>query len=147
MASNFEQSAEKFEKFANAEIQQNDDLFDGILNIEENKTQEGLESGLKAQRVKLNLEGFNLGLTKGFEIGSQLSFYENFAKTWLSIPKTGISEKERKVLEQLLKLTKEFPKENTKDQDLKLSKIEGKFKQVCAMLKIKSEKSEKDSTW
>lgn len=126
---------------------ESDDFFDAILNIEETKTREGFAKGTEAQKVKLTLEGFNLGLTKGFEIGSEVSFYQSFAETWLQNPK-GVSEKEQKVLEQLLKLTQEFPKDNSKEQDTKLKAINAKFKQSCAMLKIKnSSEGLRDSTW
>ena len=122
--------------------------FDAILNIEENQSKLGFEQGQILQKTKFTLEGFNLGVSKGFEVGSEVSFYQAFAKTWLSHPK--ISAKETKVLEQLLKLTQKFPEHNCKEEentDIKLS-MNAKFKQACAILKVdaKSDNSQ-DSSW
>ena len=113
------------------------DLFESILSIEETKTREGFKQGHKVQQEKFNCEGFNLGLTKGFEIGNEIAFYQAFAQTWLDLPQ--ISSKEKKVLEQLLKLTQEFPQDNSEEKaaELKLA-VNAKFKQASAILKLKS---------
>ena len=97
------------------------DPFDAILNIEEEQTKLGHQQGQKLQKTKYTLEGFNLGLSKGFEIGSEIAFYQAFAKTWLSHPK--ISVKEKKVLEQLLKLTQKFPQHNSKEEETGVLKV------------------------
>lgn len=120
---------------------QNEDIFDAILNIEESKTKEGQYQGNKVQKEKFTSEGFNLGLKKGFEVGSEIAFYKAFAQTWLQLP--NLKEKEAKVLEQLLKLIEKFPTHNSKEEsetDCKLA-INAKFKQACAILKINSVKS------
>ena len=122
--------------------------FDAILNIEGNQTRLGFEQGQNLQKTRFTVEGFNLGLSKGFEVGSEVAFYQAFAKTWLSHPK--ISAKQKKVLEQLVKLTQKFPEHNSKEEetsDIKLS-MNAKFKQACAILKVdaKSDNS-RASTW
>jgi len=123
------------------------DPFDTILNIEEDQTKLGLQQGQKLQKTRFTLEGFNLGLSKGFEVGSEIAFYQAFAKTWLSHP--NISGKEKKVLEQLLKLTQKFPEHNSKEEETAVIKqsMNAKFKQACAILKIDAKSSSQDSTW
>lgn len=122
------------------------DPFDAILNIEENQTKLGLQQGQNAQKIKFTLEGFNLGLSKGFEVGSEVAFYQAFAQTWLKHPR--ISAKETKVLEQLLKLTQEFPAYNSKEEktsDIK-QLMNSKFKLACKLLKIKNKQAQ-DNSW
>jgi hypothetical protein len=123
------------------------DPFDAILNIEEEQTKLGHQQGQKIQKIKFTLEGFNLGLSKGFEAGSEIAFYQAFAKTWLSHP--NISGKEKKVLEQLLKLTQKYPEHNSKEEETGVLKqsMNAKFKQACAVLKIDAKNSTQDFTW
>ena len=99
-------------------VQEEDNVefdFDAILNIEGNQTRLGFEQGQNLQKTRFTVEGFNLGLSKGFEVGYEVAFYQAFAKTWLSHPK--ISDKQKKVLEQLLKLTQKFPEHNSKEEE------------------------------
>jgi len=141
-------ASEKIHGIQNGNQEEEIDPFDAILNIEENQTRLGLQQGQIAQKTKFTLEGFNLGLSKGFEVGSEVAFYQAFAQTWLKHPR--ISAKETKVLEQLLKLTQEFPAYNSKEEktsDIKQS-MNSKFKLACKLLKIDAKnKQAQDNSW
>ena len=121
------------------------DFLDAVNNIEAEHCQKGFHHGSNIQKEKLSREGFQLGLSKGFEIGNEIGFYQAFAQTWLVIATT----KEKKVLQQLLKLTQEFPEHNSKEDtvvELKQA-LNAKFKQACAVLKLDTKSETKDTTW
>ena len=63
--------ASKINGIQNGNQEKEIDPFDAILNIEEEQTKLGHQQGQKLQKTKYTLEGFNLGLSKGFEIGSE----------------------------------------------------------------------------
>ncbi len=122
------------------------DPFDAILNIEETKTKQGYTLGKEAQKEKLTCEGFNLGLSKGIEVGAEIGLYQALARTWLQHPE--VTSKEKKLLEQLATLCREFPAHNDENSAELKQKINAKFKQVCANLKISTNiPSGKDQSW
>ena len=49
-------------------------------------------------------EGFSLGVKKGFEIGSEIGFFESFAKVWLKLVEADSDKKVEKVRKELKKL-------------------------------------------
>ena len=125
----------------------NDDFLDTVNNIEVETCQQGFDHGSHIQKEKLSREGFQLGLAKGFEVGNEIAFYQSFAQTWLLVVK---SPREKKVLEQLLKLAQAVPEENSKEDtllDLKQA-LNAKFKQASAILKLDTKSSAgSDISW
>ena len=109
---------------------QESDLFESLLFVEEANSRKGQKDGEKASLQKNFVEGFSLGLVKGYEVGCEVTFYHIFAKTWLElVPK---DSKEAKILVQLMKLAEEYPRYNVKDESESKSKqaLNAKFKQV-----------------
>ena len=109
---------------------QESDLFESLLFVEEANSRKGQKDGEKASLQKNFVEGFSLGLVKGYEVGCEVTFYHIFAKTWLElVPK---DSKEAKILVQLMKLADEYPKYNVKDDSESKTKqsLNAKFKQV-----------------
>ena len=121
------------------------DFLDTVNNIEVETCQEGFDHGSHIQKEKLSREGFQLGLAKGFEVGNEVAFYQSFAHTWLLVAKP----KEKKVLEQLLKLSQTVPEHNSKEDtliDLKQA-LNAKFKQASAILKLDTKPSVSEISW
>jgi len=126
---------------------QESDLFESLLFVEEANSRKGQKDGEKASLQKNFVEGFSLGLVKGYEVGCEVTFYHIFAKTWLElVPK---DSKEAKILVQLLKLIDEYPKHNVKDESESKTKqsLNAKFKQVCAVLKLNTTPQNQDISW
>ena len=122
------------------------DFLDIVNNIEVENCQKGFDHGSHIQKEKLSREGFQLGLTKGFEVGNEIAFYQSFAQTWLMVAP---SPKEKKVLEQLLKLAQTIPEHNSKEDtllDLKQA-LNAKFKQASAILKLDTKPSVDEFSW
>ena len=138
--------ASKVPNIENGIKEKETELFDDIVNIEETHLESGYREGDQVQKAKLKREGFDLGFSKGFQIGTEVAFYQAFASTWLN--SGTIQPKQAKVLEQLLKLTRDFPTFNNKEVDLQPS-MNAKFKQACAVLKLDSKdtSSKFDSSW
>lgn len=121
------------------------DFLDTVNNIEVETCQKGFDHGSHIQKEKLSREGFQLGLAKGFEVGNEVAFYQSFAQTWLLVAKP----KEKKVLEQLLRLTQTVPEHNSKEDtliDLKQA-LNAKFKQASAILKLDTKPSASEISW
>ena len=118
-----------------------------LLNVEEKTLEKGLKEGEDISFHKHFTEGFALGLVKGYEVGSEITFYKVFAKTWLDLTKD--HPKEQKLLQQLLELAQKCPEFNSKEENSNLRrKLNAKFKQVCAVLKLNTRAIESnDTSW
>lgn len=119
-----------------------------LLNVEEKTLEKGLKEGEDISFHKHFTEGFALGLVKGYEVGSEITFYKVFAKTWLDLAKDD-QPKEQKLLQQLLELAEQCPEFNSKEENSNLrQKLNAKFKQVCAVLKLNTRAIESnDTSW
>ena len=117
------------------------------MNVEEKTLEKGLKEGEDISFHKHFTEGFALGLVKGYEVGSEITFYQVFAKTWLDLTKD--HPKEQKLLQQLLELAEQCPEFNSKEENSNLRrKLNAKFKQVCAVLKLNTRAIESnDTSW
>ena len=121
------------------------DPFESLLFVEDSNSEKGLKDGEKASFHKHFSEGFSLGLVKGYEVGSEITFYKVFAKTWLTLTK---EPKTEKLLKQLLKLAEEYPECNSKEDSNSRQSLNAKFKQVCAVLKLDTRGVQSnDITW
>ena len=118
-----------------------------LLNVEEKTLEKGLKEGEDISFHKHFTEGFALGLVKGYEVGSEITFYQVFVKTWLDLTKD--HPKEQKLLQQLLELAEQCPEFNSKEENSNLrQKLNAKFKQVCAVLKLNTRAIESnDTSW
>jgi hypothetical protein len=58
------------------------DLFDSLLNLEEQIINEGFEKGMKAGEDEGREEGFQLGFQKGDELGTEFGHYLGCARAW-----------------------------------------------------------------
>jgi hypothetical protein len=112
------------------------DLFDPIIELEDNFIQEGRKEGI-ADGIRLGTsEGFTLGYAKGFELAHELGFYLGCVEAWLSL---------------LEKFPDKFPHLRTKDALLKIKhllddisfdekmfqridEVRAKFKRVSSLL-------------
>lgn len=59
-----------------------DDLFSGVLDLEDQFMEGGWADGLKAGEKAGFIEGYALGCEKGFDIGREIGFYRGCVMVW-----------------------------------------------------------------
>jgi len=132
-------------------------VFESISFAENTFSEAAFSEGHSQGLISGRQEGLLLGLDKGAEIGRELGFYQGFAEGWLHLLKTSggvrsaavISDKTVAQLQKLADSVSQFPSYNNRDTDVsnRLGLVRARFKQVCSLLKVKSELKEKSICW
>ncbi|GAA5962185.1 hypothetical protein JCM3765_003891 [Sporobolomyces pararoseus] len=130
--------------------------FDSLLDLESQFYQQGFQSGFPHGELHGLFEGRELGKEKSFELWEEIGYYKGVAQLWKQIlnkkgGKLESSSRSIKGLEQILKLSKNFPDSNDsssllqqqqqqEDMDItqQLTSLRSKYKTVCATLGIRS---------
>lgn len=112
------------------------DAFDAILLAEERLAEEGYERGFAQGAREGNVDAYHFGYHRGAEVGAELGFYYGVIS---GVEKDLTdSSKGEGLLKELKREIEEFPRFNDLEADLVegLVKIRGKYKKLCAVLKI-----------
>jgi len=120
------------------------DLFDSVLDLEDNFIEEGRASGRRAAEQRGYEDGLGIGESKGGQLGEELGYYSGCVAAWRALfvldPALSGAKNERAVrtLEQLDELLKAFPVDPTNESLFDaLESIRSKFKQLASLLKVK----------
>jgi len=129
----------------NMRVQEIDEALENIFLAEEKVTEEGYQQGFEEGRAQGNTEAYHLGYHRGAEISAELGYY--YGTVALQLEKSP-SPKVKSLLEDLKIRIESFPKENLPDFDIfgTLTEIKGKYRRVCALLKIDSKFPEATAT-
>ncbi|KAM6157464.1 protein LTO1 homolog [Rhynchocyon petersi] len=117
------------------------DMFDAIVMADERFHGEGYQQGYEKGSSLGIVEGRQHGTVHGARTASEIGCYQGFALAWKCLLCTCTSEKDSKklkVLESLIAMIEKFPYGDPTYEKLQedLEKIRGKFKQLCALLKV-----------
>lgn len=121
------------------------DVFDNIVFIEENLTEQGYAEGFKEGQSTGNSEGYHLGYHRGSELGAELGYYYGITTYYLT-DKVEKSSKIAAILENLKISIENFPKINDENCDIfeLANGIRAQFRKACSLLKISGKYPEAD---
>jgi len=94
---------------------------------------------------------------KGSEIGSEVGFFESFAKIWIALlskdPTESVTKRNQKAVKELSKLlllAQTWMSENSRDENvwLNLTCMRNKYTLICTLLQLKADfKNQQTITW
>jgi flagellar biosynthesis/type III secretory pathway protein FliH len=118
-----------------------DDLFDPLLDVENQFSQQGRTEGRSDGQAQGYDEGFSFGHSKSIELGKELGFYLGCVEMWFMLYSKYPERfhiRTKKSLENLRKLIKEFSFDAKKDNVIyQIEEIRAKFKLIQTLVGAK----------
>lgn len=117
-----------------------EDPFDGISNIHQKAYEKGYDEGKIAGRNAAMKQGFNIGITTAFKIGSELGeFYSTCELYQLEHETTKHNERALNLSRQICELIDNFDMLDCHKDDFgtTISSIKDKYKQFCSITSTK----------
>jgi hypothetical protein len=117
------------------------DIFESSVNLEESHYQLGFDEGFRDGVESVKVDGREVGLKNGFQVGEEIGFYTGCVDVWkaaVAVESSAFSSRAQRNIKQLEEKLLAYPLSDPEDeriQDL-LEDIRVKFQAILSMLGI-----------
>ena len=109
----------------------NEDPFDNVDDLcEAEQEARGYEEGVEAGKRQGYEKAYELGRQEGAQRGSELGYFKGYSMAQKHLAKQQEHSRQEKLLDRILQMIDDYPKDNATNCEEKLTSIRVKFKQA-----------------